>query len=339
MIDALPAALVLAVGPTILYLVVLNLVDRYEKEPWTILLACLGLGAVVAPVISTAVLFGLGRPALLAPQFAASTAGADPMVALVQETAKAVVLLGLVRFVRDEFDDVLDGVIYGAAIGAGFAAAETFVFVLGGTATLGNDTLAALIVAGLDHAFYTAVFGAIAGAATRIASGRWAGIVIVYGLATAVVLHALHDATPAILARLLNQPDAAVGSATRVLAQAINVLGIVLLGIVVLLALRREARVLRARLREEVDLGVLGQEDYAAVHVLRARLARQLRAGRAHGMSGFRAARAIHATAAELAFHKERLEVRHRHRPPAERTETLRGEIRRNRALLGEIDQ
>ena len=107
--------------------------------------------------------------------------------------------------------------------------------------------------------------------------------------------------------------------------------------VVVLLALRRESRVLRARLREEVDLGVLGEADYEAIPGLRARLARQLAARRSHGMTGFRAARSIHATAAELAFHKERLEVRRRHRPPAERTDLLRAQIRRNREILGEI--
>ena len=47
----LPAVL-LAVVPSLVYLVVLNAIDRYEKEPWTILLACLGVGAVVAPAIA-----------------------------------------------------------------------------------------------------------------------------------------------------------------------------------------------------------------------------------------------------------------------------------------------
>jgi RsiW-degrading membrane proteinase PrsW (M82 family) len=336
--EAIPVAVILAIVPTMLYLVVLNLVDRYEKEPWTILLACIGLGAVVAPALGLGALVVLGRTAALTPQFAAGAAGADPVVAIVQEAAKALVLLGLIRFVRDEFDDVLDGVIYGAAIGAGFAAAETFIFALGGTDTLGNDTLVQLIVAGLDHAFYTAVFGAIAGAATRVASGRMAGVVVLYGLATAILLHALHDGLPAILSRLLDQPDEAVGSLTRLAAVAVNVTGIILLAVVVLLALRREARVLRGQLREEVELGVLGEADYVAVPAIRPRLARQLAARRTHGQAGFRAARTIHATAAELAFHKERLEVRHRHRPPEERTDVLRAEIRRNREILGEIE-
>ncbi len=78
----LPTVL-LAVVPSLICLVVLNAIDRYEKEPWTIVLACVGVGAVVAPVIALGAL-----------------------------------LFVLVRSVRDEFDDILDGVTNGAAVGA-----------------------------------------------------------------------------------------------------------------------------------------------------------------------------------------------------------------------------
>jgi protease PrsW len=335
-IDALPVAVVLAGVPSLAYLVVLNLVDRYEKEPWTILLACVGLGAVAAPLVASAVLLPLGRSSPLSPQFAADAGGSDLLVAVVQEVAKGGVLLALVHSVRDEFDDILDGVIYGAAIGAGFAAAETFVFALGGTGALDGETLAALAGAGLDHAFYTAAFGAAAGAATRLPSTREAVVVIGLGLASAVLLHALHDALPAILARLVEQPDAATGVAMRAVAQLVNVLGIGLLAVVVVLALRREARVLRTRLQEELELGVIGPEDYAVVPSVRARVLREVRTGRARGFAGLRAVRAVHGSATELAFHKERLEVRRRHRPSPERTEALRGEVLRNRRLLEE---
>jgi RsiW-degrading membrane proteinase PrsW (M82 family) len=337
-IDALPSAILLAVVPTLLYLLVLNLVDRYEKEPWTILLACAGLGALVAPLLAGGILALLGRPDALTPQFAAGATTADPLIAVVQETVKAAVLVALVHSVRDEFDDILDGVIYGAAIGAGFAAAETFVFVLGGTGSLDGETLGRLVIAGLDHAFYLAVFGAVAGFATRVASHLWATVLLGYGLATAILLHALHDALPAILSRLVDQPDAATGATTRLLAETVNVLGIVLLAVVVVFALRREAHVLRRRLREEVDLGVLGEEDYLAIPAVRARYARQWRARRAHGWPGVRAVRAIHGTASELAFHKERVEHRTRRRPSPERTETLREEIRRHRQTLKEVE-
>ena len=75
---------------------------------------------------------------------------------------------------RNEFDDVLDGVIYGAAIGAGFGAAESFLYVLGGTELLSSETIVRLVVAGLNHAFYMAVFGAILGWAQPLPTvQRW----------------------------------------------------------------------------------------------------------------------------------------------------------------------
>ena len=58
------------------------------------------------------------------------------------------------------------------------------------------------MVAGLNHAFYMAVFGAILGWAQRLPRGqRWTAIVL--GLATAAWLHAFHDTLPQILSRVL----------------------------------------------------------------------------------------------------------------------------------------
>ena len=207
------AALLIAIVPSIVYLAVLNAIDRYEKEPWTILLACLGLGAVVAPILVVLILVLLGRPAALPPAFAPGLRP-DPVVGIVEEVVKGLLLLGLVRSVRDEFDDVLDGVIYGAALGAGFGAAESFLYVVGGTDQLGGDTVALLVVAGLNNAFYTAVFGATLGYAQRLPRAQRI-VITVLGLATAALLHAFHDTLPAILARLLDQPDAALGTASR----------------------------------------------------------------------------------------------------------------------------
>lgn len=332
-------ALALAILPSLMYLAVLNAVDRYEKEPWTVLLACVGFGALVAPVVSVGVLAALGRPATLAPQFALGPGSGDALVGVVEETVKAACLFALVRFVRDEFDDVLDGVIYGAAIGAGFAGAESFVYAVGGTGTLDAASIGALLVAGLDHAFYGMIFGAVAGyAAGRHDGSSWRSrLLLVYGVATAALAHALHDTLPAILARLVDQPDAATGFATRVIAQAVNILGLVTLVIVIWAAWRREGRIVQERLAEEVDGGVLSEGDYRAIHSMGARLARQRRAFGAHGLSGLRAVRRLYATAGELAFVKERQAVRQRVRPSDDRIAELRAELLRLRRELGEI--
>lgn len=328
------AALLIAVVPSVLYLLVLNAIDRYEKEPWTILLACLGLGALAAPILVMLVLVLLGRPAALPPAFAPGLRP-DPVVGIVEEVVKGLLLLGLVRSVRDEFDDVLDGVVYGAALGAGFGAAESFLYVLGGTELLGGDTVVLLVVAGLNNAFYTAVFGATLGYAQRLPRVQRA-VVIGLGLATAAFLHAFHDTLPAILARLLGQPDAALGLASRLLAEAINWLGILTLVLIVVMAWRREARILRAQLRDEVASGLVSEADYATITSIGGRLRRQLGVLRAGGLRQVMQLRRLYAAEGELAFHKWRLTVRHRRPPAAERGDELRAEIRRLAETLPE---
>ncbi len=65
-----------------------------------------------------------------------------------------------------------------------------------------------------------------------------------------------------------------------------------------------------------------------------ARLRRQRDAFRRQGLAGVRAVRRLYATLGELAFVKERLEVRRRVRPPDGRVDELRAEIVRLRHQL-----
>jgi hypothetical protein len=249
-------------------------------------------------------------------------------VGIVESLVLGALLIVIVHSIRDEFDDVLDGVIYGAAIGAGFGAAESFLFAIGGTATLEPGTIAQLIVAGLNHAFYLAVLGAIMGWAQRLPAGQRA-VAIGLGLGTATWLNAFHDTFPVIVSRLLDQPDAAVGALARLAAELVNWLGILTLAGIVALAWRREARILHAELRDEVDAGVVPEEDYATIASFGGRLGRQWRLLRGEGMGAVRRLRRRYATEGELAFHKWRLRHRHRRLPPAERGDVLRAEIRR----------
>ena len=320
------AAALVAVVPSLVYLFVLNLIDRYEKEPWSILLACIGAGALVAPAVSVVVLVLLGRPASLPPAFAPGPR-ADALVGLVEELAVGAVLLVIIRTVRGEFDDILDGVIYGSAVGAGFGAAESFLWALGDTHTLGASAVVHLVVAGLNHAFYGAVIGAVIGWAQWLPGARrW--IAIALGVATAAWFHAFHDTLPVMLARLLNRPDAAAGTATRVLAEAVNWLGILGLVVIVIVAWRREARVLRAELHDEVADGVVSAEDYATITSFGGRLRRQGVLLRSEGLGSVRRLRARYAAEGELAFHKWKVTVRRGAGVDPARGEALRTLIR-----------
>ena len=321
------AAVLLAVVPSLVYLAILNAIDRYEKEPWTILLACLGVGAIVAPALSLAILVLAGRSAVLPPAFAPGPQP-DALVGIVESLVLGVLLIVLVHSVRDEFDDVLDGVIYGAALGAGFGATESFLYVLGGTSALEPATIAQLVIAGLNHAFYMAVFGAILGWAQDLPTGQ-RYMAIVLGLGTATWLNVFHDTLPVILSRVLSQPDAAVGMLARLTAELINWLGIFTLAVIVVLAWRREARILHAELSEEVADGLVPEADYATITSFGGRLGRQWRLLRTEGMGSVTRLRRRYAVEGELAFHKWRKTRRRRKLPPAGRGDELRAEIRR----------
>ena len=293
------------------------------------------LGAIVAPLASMAILGASGRGFELTPSFAPRPTGADPIVAVVEELIKGALLMGLVAWVRDEFDDVVDGVVYGAAVGAGFGAGETFLYAIGGI-SLPPDVLFRLIVSGLDHAFYTAVFGAVLGYASRIVARGERLLVIGLGLATAVLLHALHDAVPTMLARLLPLSTGTSGLLTSIVAELIPLLGILTLLVAIAYALRREVAVLLAELLPEVETGVVSKADYETIASRRGQLTRVAAAYRTHGVPGALTRRRLYATEGELAFQKRRLEVRTRRRPQETRTEDLRAEIARLRRRLGE---
>ncbi len=320
------AALLLALVPSLAYLFILNLIDRYEKEPWRILVACLGMGALVAPTASLAALIVLGRPADLPPAFAPGRSP-DALIGVVESIAVGIVLVAIVRSVREEFDDVLDGVIYGAAIGAGFGAAESFLYALGGTSQLSTITVARLLIAGLNHAFYGAVIGAVLGWA-RDLRPRQGAIATILGIATAAWLQAFHDTLPLIMAHLLGKPDAVVGTASRLLADAVNWLGILAMVVIVVLSWRREARILRAELHDEVARGVVSTADYATVTSFGGRLRRQAALLRVGGLGPVIRLRRRYAAEGELAFHKWQLRRRAGHRPDPARGDRLRDLIR-----------
>lgn len=323
---AILVAALLALVPSLLYLFVLNQIDRYEKEPWTILLACLVAGALIAPAISIAILAVLGRPLGLPPAFAPGVSP-DAVTAIVEETVVGLVLVVIVRTVRHEFDDVLDGVIYGAAVGAGFGAAETFLYAIGGVGQLSNATVARLLVAGLNHAFYGAVIGATLGWARDLPGlQRWVATVL--GIATAAWLHAFHDTLPLIIANVLGRPEAAIGTLSRLLADLVNWLGILTLVAVVVFAWRREARVLRAELHDEVADGLISADDYATVATFLGRWRRQLALFRSGGLDAVRRLRRRYAAEGELAFHKWHLRRRVGYRPDPARGDQLRDLIR-----------
>jgi RsiW-degrading membrane proteinase PrsW (M82 family) len=192
----------LAVLPVLVVMAGVLYLDRLEPEPPTLLAMTFSAGAVAAGLIGL-VGHGLGSALLTTPelgpkagQLAATTLGAAFIGALVAETLKGLVLLGLLRYRRAELDGISDGIVYGAMTGLGFALVSN----LFAYAQAERSGLSALVSAffqrGLltplwDPLFSSMIGIGIAYAAMRPArQGRWA---IAAGWAAAVVLHTVWD--------------------------------------------------------------------------------------------------------------------------------------------------
>jgi RsiW-degrading membrane proteinase PrsW (M82 family) len=296
-----------ALIPTIFYILFVWWLDRYEKEPlWLLALAFLW-GAIPAATLSVLVELVIDIPiaALGGESLAATLASVSVSAPVVEESAKGIALLGLVLAFRREFDNVLDGIIYGAMIGFGFAFSENliafFIPILseeGLGAGLTNIFLRT-VVFGFNHAFWTGITGAAVGYA-RLSRG-WGRRLLVPlgGWALAVLLHGMHNAAVTLVEQTYGL--------SFILSILMNWGGVLLLLIVAYLVLRKESRWIERGLIEEVHQGALSPQEYELLRSAGQRLrTRWLARGRG-GRVAYRAVGRYYQCATELAFKKQHL--------------------------------
>ncbi|MFQ5399101.1 MAG: PrsW family intramembrane metalloprotease [Anaerolineae bacterium] len=192
-------SVVAAVIPTMFYVSLIYWVDRYEKEPWWLLAAAFLWGAI--PSIIIALLFNtlFSLPVyLLAGEVTGDALTASFIAPPVEESVKGMALLGILLLWRHEIDSPLDGIIYGAMVGMGFAMVENVayfvtVFGEGGAEAWGINIFMRAIIFGLNHALFTSMTG-LGIAAARLTVRSAARFVLPFaGWMTAVLLHFLHN--------------------------------------------------------------------------------------------------------------------------------------------------
>jgi protease PrsW len=131
------------------------LLDLYEREPLSLVFGALVWGAVAATVLAGVanagwglVVAGIGGAAFAAEWTAALTAP------FVEESLKVAGVILIYLIARDEMDDVMDGFVYGAMVGLGFALIEDvfyFIAIFGGTT---GGVLAGFYVRVVSSGFY-----------------------------------------------------------------------------------------------------------------------------------------------------------------------------------------
>ncbi|MGV9195018.1 PrsW family intramembrane metalloprotease [Microbacterium sp. MC2] len=189
-------AMILALLPLTGVLLTIRVIDRWEPEPRSLTIFAVAWGAIVAVALTLLVdvlltlVIGVGAsPA----REAFSTVIQAPVV---EELAKGLGLLVLLAVGRRAFDGPVDGVVYGALVGAGFAFTENILYfatslIEGGVADVTMTFLLRGILSPFAHAMFTAVTGYLLGRAVR--TGRAAGRVgghWLLGVLGATILHA-----------------------------------------------------------------------------------------------------------------------------------------------------
>jgi len=283
----LKAALV-AYLPVALYLFVPYAFDRFDPEPWWALAMVFLWGAMAAMGFSSVINTLCG---MLTGDFFASAVSAP----LVEEAAKGAAVLGVMIFLRREFDGVVDAVVYATFAAIGFAASENVMYYLrGGLAgEMGQLFVLRGVLTPWLHPLFTAMTGLGIGIA-REHGARWARIVFpLLGYGLAVLLHACWNALPLLF-----------GKAAVLLNLIVGILLALAFMVVLGFLVRRQGRIIRLHLEDEVLAGNLTRREAALIGSplgrLRATLSRQgvtgrkfIRAGVRLALSKWHAARAV----------------------------------------------
>ncbi|MEO3813602.1 PrsW family intramembrane metalloprotease [Sphaerisporangium sp. B11E5] len=191
-------ALILALAPVPLLLAGVLALDRLEPEPRNNLIFAFMWGAGIAVLVAGLLNSFNLRYVILATQL--DPASARNLVAtfgapLVEETMKGLVLLGLLRWRRQELDGPTDGIIYAGMVGLGFAMSENVSYYIMALDQNGVQGLAVTVVlrgvlSPFAHPLFTSMIG-IAVAYAAQASGPSRRGVVVLGWFGAMALHGI----------------------------------------------------------------------------------------------------------------------------------------------------
>jgi protease PrsW len=288
------------VVPVPVYVVLALWLDRFEPEPARTLAQTFAWGATVAVFVSLLLNTFADRVAqgVLGAELA-EFFGAVVTMPLVEEIAKGLALLILFMELHDEFDGVIDGIVYAAMVGLGFAMIENVVY-YGEAVKAGMDSsVVAFAVRGMmgpfAHPLFTSMFGIGLGyARERHGHGSrvWAPLL---GFALAITLHSLWNLAASFEGWFF---------ALYLVVMVPSFLGVLVL---IHASLRREGRIIRAHLAHLVDEGLISPAELERLCRVRHRLRASFDALVRGGVVHWRRRREMHRMASELAFHRWRV--------------------------------
>lgn len=295
--------LVTATIPVPLYVMLVLWIDRYEAEPMWMLIAAFLWGALVAAFVAFLLNTILGvLVAILTDNPDAGEVFSTVISApIVEETAKALILIIFFIWWRDEFDGVIDGIVYAALVGLGFAMTENVMYygkaAMGGGATLTITFFIRGALAPFSHPLFTGLTGIGLGLARQSRNAAIRIISPFVGLFMAVFLHWLWNASATF----------GGGGGFLIVYIIIMVPAFAIMLVVIVIALSREGQVVRQFLLSDLDRGFFTREEYDQLGSVFRRMGSSFNAFSKGGMRSWQTRRKLHQLASELAFHRSRV--------------------------------
>lgn len=242
----------LALVPLTIVLLGVRWIDRWEPEPFALLLFAFFWGAGVSIVLALTVDTGvqIALSARGGPNDTTELLQAVVQAPIVEETAKGLGVLLIFLVARRYFDGPVDGIVYAATVAGGFAFSENiqyFGIQIAQEGGLDGSVGEIFFIRGLlspfAHVMFTSMTGLFIGIAAR-QSRRLLGVGLFFvGLVPAILLHALWNGALSVVYDFFGYY-----ALVQVPLFAIAVVGVVLLR-------RREVRLTQLRLAEYAAAG------------------------------------------------------------------------------------
>jgi RsiW-degrading membrane proteinase PrsW (M82 family) len=289
------AGIILATLPVPLYLALVLWIDRFEHEPRYLLLLCFLWGGTasifLALIINTTVQITSGR-------FATVVISAP----FVEEIAKATILFLIFFFKREEFNGILDGIIYAAITALGFAMVENFTYY--GRAFAGSLPVGPFSVffsRGIQnpflHPFFTCLTGIALGWASQTQNKLIRGTIPLIGIGLAIFFHALWNFS-------------SLSGISNLIYLFLMLPGFLAVLLIAAFALRREKQIICQCLLIEVTGGRISEAEYEQLTSLHRRCKGSFQALFSKGFSCWIDQRRYYQAASELAFQRYQVSKR-----------------------------
>lgn len=235
-----------AIIPMSFYLFLIWKFDRYDREPFKLVLINYlwgALGAILFAIIGSLILTSL-ISFFLEDKELLSKFGAIIVAPFVEEITKGFFLL--ITISSKKFDNITDGIVYGGAIGLGFGMTENFLYFLAFSESVSGWIMLVIIrslFSAVMHCVSTATLGAFL-AMAKFKSLKRKVVLGITGLLAAMIIHSIWNSTVSF------ERTAPIGFVFMIFSIFIFI-------IVYVISIKREKVLIYNELKEESDSGLI----------------------------------------------------------------------------------